>query len=155
MDQLGAIEWTLSVISFLLAMYSIYIYFDQKSNIRYYAPKSKWVNVIALVVIMMGIMNWFLKGQNAETAVTAVVLIIFGFMMILTRNGIGESGIYNEGLHFSWKQVNKANVKVHHDKVYICYERRKQKNEIELMNAKEEDVLDYLKKIRKIYHFGK
>lgn len=155
MESFSTALLLLIAISVVLLVYVIYIFFDQRSNLRFASPKSKWAPLIALVLIVIGFGNYFYNGQRTEDLGAAFVLVIFALMMAIGRSGIGESGLYIEGIKMSWKQINKASVKNEKGKVVLTYTRRKGQRTLELADTTVEEVEEYLRKKRRIYHFGK
>ena len=131
MESFSTALLLLIAISVVLLVYVIYIFFDQRSNLRFASPKSKWAPLIALVLIVIGFGNYFYNGQRTEDLGAAFVLVIFALMMAIGRSGIGESGLYIEGIKMSWKRT------------------------LELADTTVEEVEEYLRKKRRIYHFGK
>ena len=106
-------------------------------------------------MIVIGFGNYFYNGQRTEELGAAFVLVIFALMMAIGRSGIGESGLYIEGIKMSWKQINKASVKNEKGKVVLTYTRKKGQRTLELADTTVEEVEEYLRKKRRIYHFGK
>lgn len=155
MDSMSTVMLLLIVISVGLLIYTVYIFFEQKSNLRFASPKSKWAPLVALVLIVIGIGNYFVNGQKMVDLGAAFILTAFALMMALGRSGIGETGIYLEGIKMSWKQVNKASVKAEKGKVVLTYTRKKAQRTLELTDTSVEEVEEYLRKKRRLYHFGK
>ncbi len=155
MDSMSTVMLLLIVISVGLLIYTVYIFFEQKSNLRFASPKSKWAPLVALVLIVIGIGNYFVNGQKMVDLGAAFILTAFALMMALGRSGIGETGIYLEGIKMSWKQVNKASVKAEKGKVILTYTRKKAQRTLELTDTSVEEVEEYLRKKRRLYHFGK
>lgn len=155
MDSMSTVMLLLIVISVGLLIYTVYIFFEQKSNLRFASPKSKWAPLVALVLIVIGIGNYFVNGQKMVDLGAAFILTAFALMMALGRSGIGETGIYLEGINMSWKQVNKASVKAEKGKVILTYTRKKAQRTLELTDTSVEEVEEYLRKKRRLYHFGK
>ena len=53
MESFSTALLLLIAISVVLLVYVIYIFFDQRSNLRFASPKSKWAPLIALVLIVI------------------------------------------------------------------------------------------------------
>lgn len=155
MENLSTALVLLIAVSVALLVYTIYIFFDQRSNLRFASPKSKWVPLIALLLIVAGFANYIYNGRRNEDLGAAFVLLIFALMMAIGRSGIGETGLYIEGLKISWKQIGKASVKDENGKIVVTYTRKKAQRKLELANTTVEEVEEYLRKKRRIYHFGK
>lgn len=155
MENVGPALLLLLGISVLLFIYMIYIFFEQRSNLRFASPKNKWTPLIALLLIIVAFANYFMNEQNLENLFAAIVVMIFAIAMVIGKSGIGETGIYIEGIKISWKQITKASVKEEKGKVIFAYDRKKSQRSMELTNTNAEEVETYLRKKRKIYHFGK
>lgn len=155
MAGLETVEIMLIIISIVLAGYSIYTFIDQKNNLRFHSPKSKLVPYIALLVVMLGFANYAMNGQQLKDLGAAIVLLMFALIMALSRNGIGETGLYFEGVRVSWKQINKVSVEEVNGCVQLQYVRRNATKTIVLTDTSVEEVNSYIKKLRKLYHFGK
>ena len=85
MESFSTALLLLIAISVVLLVYVIYIFFDQRSNLRFASPKSKWAPLIALVLIVIGFGNYFYNGQRTEDLGAAFVLVIFALMMAIGR----------------------------------------------------------------------
>lgn len=155
MENISPASLLLIVISVGLLIYTFYIFFDQKSNLRFMSQKSKWTPLIALLLIVIGIANYFYNGQKLEDLCAFLVLLIFSIIMVMGRSGIGETGIYIEGIKMPWKNINRAYVKEDEGKVVLTYIRKKTTRTMELHHTTVDEVEDYLRKKRKIYHFAK
>ena len=86
MESFSTALLLLIAISVVLLVYVIYIFFDQRSNLRFASPKSKWAPLIALVLIVIGFGNYFYNGQRTEDLGAAFVLVIFALMMAIGRS---------------------------------------------------------------------
>lgn len=155
MAGLETVEIMLLLISVLLAGYSIYTYIDQKNNLRFRSPKSKLVPWIALLVAALGFGNYIVNGYQIKDLGAAIVLLMFALIMALSRNGIGETGLYFEGVRVSWKQIAKVSVREVHGRVELQYVRKNNAKTMELIDTNVDEVSSYLKKLRRLYHFGK
>lgn len=155
MEGLETVELLLIVISILLALYTVYIFFDQKKNMRFFGPKSKAIPLVALIVIALGVGNYFYQGQQVKDLGACVVLVMFGIIMMISRNGIGEAGLYVEGIRVSWKQISKVRLEQSSEGIQLYYVRKKVEKNLLLTDTTYEQVESYIKKMRKLYHFGK
>lgn len=145
----------LIIISVLLLGYSIYLYLDQKRNIHFRSPKSKMVPFAAAVLVAIGIANYVMNGQKLADLGSCIVLVIFALIMLISRNGVGESGIFFEGIRVSWKQISNVSVTEQDGEVCLSYTRKNITKTMIIMDTMVEDADKYIKKLRKLYHFGK
>lgn len=155
MEGLESVELLLIIISILLALYSIYLFFDQKKNLRIKGPKAKAVPLVAFIVSALGFLNYAFHEWQLKDLGACIILIMFSLIMVFSRNGIGESGIYVEGIRISWKQIERAYAKAEGELVTLYYVRKKAEKSLVLHHTTLEDVNQYLKRMRKLYHFGK
>ncbi len=142
-------------ISIFMVGYGIYVYMDQKQNLRFTSKKSKYTPLIAFIIVLVGAAIYFLNGRGIAEIAGACVLVAFALGMLLTKNGMGESGIYTEGIRIAWKQIKRIDAVEKQGNVTLRYVQRNAEKTLELENAKLDEVNRYLKKLRKIEHFGK
>lgn len=157
MDQLtqddGWLVIALFAIGAVMLVYTLYLLVEQRRSLVFEVSRGPWTYVVSVGLIVFAVGYYFFGGQSMKEMATGSVLFAFAIFMAAIRNGVGRTGVYIDGVRYSWSKVSLARVAKDHGDPVVRFKIKDIERPIRLSGCDTKEVSQFIDEMGKSYGF--